>query len=295
MENKSASKGVVSALTGFFFLSLIAVCVKLAGKEGAKLGWIIFIQYATAFALSIAISAKVKFSNVKPAHVTLEVLRGAAGVASFFCFVFAMAEIPLVDASLLQNTAPIFIPVIGLIWLKDSVDKKIWIGILIGFVGIILIIKPDATVFSKTGDLIGLASGIFLALGYVAMKIITKTDSFKTILFYFSATAFLISVPFGILNWSNPAIAGWLYAVSSGALLVAYLNLQQYSYKHIEPSRISPFNYSVVIFMGLLDWWLFGHIPDMLTILGIIIISAGGIIAIIHHEKGNKELKHTWH
>ena len=49
---KSLAKGISSALTGLFFLSLIAICVKLAGKTGAKLGWIVFMQYFVAFALS---------------------------------------------------------------------------------------------------------------------------------------------------------------------------------------------------------------------------------------------------
>lgn len=298
MENKpqdeSLAKGISSALTGLFFLSLIAVCVKLAGKTGAKLGWIVFMQYVAAFMLSLLLSAKDKFRNLKSGKLHLELLRGAAGVISFFCFAAAMTEIPMVDASLLQNTAPIFIPIIGLVWLKDSVDKRIWLGILVGFIGIILIIKPDGNVF-KAGDLIGLASGVSLALGYVAMRIITRSDGFKTILFYFSLTAFILSLPLGIIYWSNPPIEGWLYSLASGILLVAYLNMQQYSYKHTEASKLSPFNYFVVIYIGLLDWWLFGHVPDLLTIIGIIIVSAGGIIAILKHEEDKKDLKHSWH
>ena len=294
MTDKSLAKGIISALIAFFFLSLIGVLVKLAGKEGASLGWIVFIQYTTAFIVSFIMSAANKFQNLKPANFPYELLRGTAGVASFFCFVFAMTEIPLVDASLLQNTAPIFIPIIGLIWLKERVEKKIWLGIIIGFIGIILIIKPDSSIF-KAGDLIGLASGVLLALGYAAMKVITKTDSFKTILFYFSATAFVLSLPLGIIYWSNPALSGWLYASLSGILLVAYLNLLQFAYQRTEPAKLSPFNYSVVVFIGLLDWWLFGHMPDTLTVIGIVVVSAGGIITILWHEKNNAALKHGVH
>lgn len=293
-QERSLAKGISSALTGLFFLSLIAICVKLAGKAGAKLGWIVFMQYFAAFMLSLAISAKDKFRNLKSGKLHLEFLRGAAGVLSFFCFAAAMTEIPMVDASLLQNTAPIFIPIIGLIWLKDSVDKRIWLGILVGFIGIILIIKPDGNVF-KLGDLIGLASGISLALGYVAMRLITQSDGFKTIIFYFSLTAFILSLPLGIIYWSNPPIEGWLYSLGSGILLVAYLNMQQISYKHTEASKLSPFNYFVVIYVGLLDWWLFGNMPDLLTIIGIVIVSVGGIIAILKHEEDKKDLKHSWH
>ncbi len=288
---QSLAKGIVSALTGLFFLSLVAVCVKLAGKTGAKLGWIVFMQYVAAFSLSLLLSAKDKFRNMRSDKLPLEILRGASGVISFLCFAAAMTEIPMVDASLLQNTAPIFIPIIGLVWLKDVVEKRIWLGIVIGFIGIVLIIKPDSSVF-KPGDLIGLASGVLLAISYVAMRIITRSDGFKTILFYFSLTAMVLSLPLGIIYWSNPPIEGWLYSLAGGVLLVAYLNMQQYSYRHTEASKLSPFNYFVVIYVGLIDWWLFGHVPDLLTIIGIAIVSIGGIIAILHHEKDKKELKH---
>lgn len=288
---QSLAKGIVSALTGLFFLSLVAVCVKLAGKTGAKLGWIVFMQYVAAFSLSLLLSAKDKFRNMRSDKLPLEILRGASGVISFLCFAAAMTEIPMVDASLLQNTAPIFIPIIGLVWLKDVVEKRIWLGIVIGFIGIVLIIKPDSSVF-KPGDLIGLASGVLLAISYVAMRIITRSDGFKTILFYFSLTAMILSLPLGIIYWSNPPIEGWLYSLAGGVLLVAYLNMQQYSYRHTEASKLSPFNYFVVIYVGLIDWWLFGHVPDLLTIIGIAIVSIGGIIAILHHEKDKKELKH---
>lgn len=294
METRSAAKGITAALISFLFLALLGVCVKQAGAAGAKLGWIVFIQYAVAFTFALAISAKQKFVNLRSGRPWYEVMRGVSGTISFFCFALAMTEIPLVDASLLQNTAPIFIPIIGLIWLKENVEKRIWLGIAIGFIGIVLIIKPDAGLL-RPGDLLGLASGILLAFAYVAMKVITKTDKFSTVLFYYSLIAFAVSLPFGIIYWSNPGVAGWLYAAASGALFIGYLNMLQFAYKHIEPVKISPFNYSVVVFMGLFDWWLFGHVPGTLTIIGIVVVSIGGILAIAFHEKDKKDLKHTLH
>lgn len=294
IDKKSQAKGVIAALISFFFLSALGVLVKLADKQGAALWWTLFIQYATAFLLSVIISARVRFKNLKPANYKYEFIRAAVGMLSFACFAFAATEVPLVNASLLQNTAPIFIPILALLWFKDVIEKRIWIGVAIGFIGIVLILKPDSSVFNAV-NFIGLASGILLAIAYIAMKVITKTDGFKTILFYYSLTAFIISAPFGIMNWSEPPLLGWVYAITSGISLVFYMNMLQYAYRHIEPNKLSPFNYSVVIFTGLLDWWIFDHVPGLLTIVGIAIVCAGGIIAIIHHEKGDKELKHSWH
>jgi len=81
--------------------------------------------------------------------------------------------------TLLNNTTPLFIPVITLLWLKIKIDEKIWWGILVGFVGIILILRPSAVGLIKEGDLYGLAAGIFLAIAYVALKILTLNSLFN--------------------------------------------------------------------------------------------------------------------
>lgn len=58
--------------------------------------------------------------------------------------------------------------------------------------------------------------------------------------------------------------------------------------------KLAPLNFSVVVFTGILDWIIFGHVPNMLSFLGIILVIAGGILAIVH-TKDNKSLKSNWH
>jgi drug/metabolite transporter (DMT)-like permease len=292
---KSLLKGIISFLVSLLFLALVAVCIKLAGKsDDAKLGWILFIQYSTVLIIAASISIKQKFANMHSAKPHLEIMRGVFGVVSFILFVISMKEIPMVNATLLQNTAPLFIPIVSFIWFREITEKKVFLGIAIGFVGILLIIKPETSAFN-IGAIIGLISGILLAISYVVMSIITKYDGFNTILIYYAICAFGISLPFGIINWSNPPLNSWIYASASGIFLMGYLHMQQYSYKHVEASKLSPFNYFLLIYIGVLDWLLFGHIPDFLTIAGIAIVSTGGIISIIHHERKNPATRHSWH
>ncbi|MFZ1461182.1 MAG: DMT family transporter, partial [Ignavibacteria bacterium] len=60
----------------------------------------------------------------------------------------------------------------------------------------------------------------------------------------------------------------------------------------IEPVKLSPFNYTVVVYTGVLDWILFNYVPDLSSIIGIILVTAGGIFAITLHEKDHKEMKY---
>lgn len=288
-------KAILSAISAFLFLSFVSILMKLQEQGGAKLEWIIFVQYASFLFIITIVAAKRKFRDLKTGKIKLHIIRGIAGILAVSCLVISMSKIPLVNAVLLNNTAPIFIPIITLIWLKTKINGKIWYGILIGFAGIVFILQPSSKALLKQGDAYGLVSGIFLAIVYVAIKILTRTDSFTSILFYYSLIAFIISAPFAVISWSNQPPVLWIYGILTGASFMCYLYLIQYAYRFAEPIKISPLNYLVIVFTGIFDWVLYNNIPDVLSIFGMILVSAGGILAITLHEKNNNNLKHHWH
>ncbi len=187
-EISGTAKGVIAGLTGFLFLALTGVCVKLEFKSGASIEWIIIIQYLTGLTIILIIASKSKFRDLKTSKLKLQLFRGAAGISAFACYATSISKIPLVNASLLNNTAPLFIPIVTLIWLKNKIDEKIWWGILTGFTGIIFILDPSTGDLLKRGDLYGLASGIFLAVSYVILGVLTKTENFISIIFYTGST-----------------------------------------------------------------------------------------------------------
>lgn len=294
-ESKLSVKAVGYALAGFFFMALVGVFIKLEEKGSASIEWIVFMQYFTCLLIMTALAAKNKFRDLKTSNFKYLFIRSFAGVLAFSCYVISVTKIPLVNATLLNNTAPVFIPLITLIWLKNKIDEKIWWGISVGLVGIIFIIKPSEEMLFKTGDLYGLAAGILLAIAYVALKILTKTESNVAIIFYYSLIATILSFPFAISGWSNPPLINWIYAVLCGVCFILSLYLIQHAYKYADAVKLSPFNYSVIVFSGILDWIIFDHVPGWSAITGIALVTIGGILAILLHEKDNKDLKHHWH
>lgn len=213
---------------------------------------------------------------------------------AFLCFVIATSKIPLVNATLLNNSTPIFIPLIAMIWLKTKVERKVWFGIAVGFVGVVLILKPHEDSFLNTGDVFGLISGISLAMAYVAMKQLTQTESFITIMFYYAAIASVCTFPFLFFANSFPEPMAVLYLVCSGISFTVCIFLLRKAYTYADAVKISPFNYSVIVFAGIFGWLIFSHVPDLFVIIGVILVTIGGIISVYHHEKKNKELKHHW-
>ncbi|HMQ68324.1 MAG TPA: DMT family transporter [Ignavibacteria bacterium] len=294
-ENSNTFKAVFATLTGFFFLASVSLLVKLEIAAGASTEWVIFIQYLTCLVIITFLASKNKFRDLKTTKLKYHFIRGISGILAFTFFVTAVSEIPLVNANLLNNTAPLFIPILTMIWLKNRIDNKIWWGILIGFTGIIFILDPTDGNFFEKGDMYGLCAGISLAVTFVTLGILTKTESFITILFYYSLIAFVLTLPFAIANWSNPPLLIWLYAILTGALFISYLYLLQFAYRYVPVVKLSPLNFSVVIFAGILDYLIYDHIPGISSFIGIILVIIGGVISIKIHHQNNPETKHHWH
>lgn len=290
-QRKAAA--IISAVISFFLLACVSILIKLQ-EQKASIQWIIFIQFSTGLIVMTVIASTNKFRDLKTSKIKYHIIRATMGVFAFAASAVAMTKIPLVNAVLMNNSAPLFIPIITLLWLHEKIDERIWFGIITGFIGIIFILKPNSHNLIKTGDLFGLSSGIFLAIAYVALKILTKTESITSVAFYYSLTGVILSIPFATLNWSTPPLLIWVYGIASGICLIGYMFLLQNAYKFMEAIKLSPFNYLVIVFTGIFDWLIFDQIPDIYSVIGIILVSTGGLIAIMLHEKNNKKLKHHW-
>ena len=294
-EKYRSLKAVSLILLAFLMLASVGILIKLQLNSGVSVEWIVFVQYLTCLTITTIVSAVKKFPVIKTEKLKYHIVRGVSGVLAFSCFAIAISKIPLVNASLLNNTSPIFIPIVTFLWFRTSIDKNIWWGILIGFIGIIFILDPTEDGFLKTGDAFGLASGIVLSIAYVALGFLTKTESFLTILFYYSLISVLIFLPLALYNWTDPPLLVWAYAISTGILFFCYVFFHQYAYRFLSAVKLSPLNFSVVVFTGLLDWLVFKSVPNLLSAIGIVLVIIGGILAILLHEKDNKEAKHHWH
>ncbi len=294
-DSGSLAKGVIATLLAFLMLASTSVFAKLEMQAGATIEWLVFVQYLTSFLIVMFIAWRRKFADAKTEKLRFHLVRGIAGILAFLFFIIAISKIPLVNASLLNNTAPLFIPIISMIWMGTAVGKNIWLAILLGFAGVVFILDPVAGEFLKPGDIIGLSSGILLAIAYVALGQLTKTENFVTILFYYSLISMFMLFPIAVSNWSNPPLLIWFYAVVSGIFFVSYLYLLQYAYRFVPAVKLAPLNFSAVVFTGIFDWIVFSNVPGVMSLIGILMVITGGILSIVLHEKDNKELRHHWH
>jgi len=276
--------GISLITLAFFCAALMSTLSKAA--TGVPPLQILLLQYGIGFLIFVPSAARLGPVRLKTDHFRLQMFRSLAGSVCQLLFFVAVRSIPLLDSVLLSNAAPLFIPLVVYVWLHKTVQPVVWMSLLIGLVGIVLIIRPGPQMFQNPASLIALTSGLFSAIALVATNKLAETEPPVRILFYNFGISTLLLIPIAAGIWQPLNARQWLLLLGVGA----FYALTQYfiilAYRYASATELSPFNYTVVVFSGLLGWLVFGTVPGPLAVLGTVLICAGGILSI---EAGHAE------
>lgn len=247
----------------------------------------LFLQYAISFLVFVPSAVTRGVAGLKTEHLGLQIFRSIAGSTCQLLFFSAVRSIPLLDSVLLSNTAPLFIPFVVYIWFRKSVAPLVWLSLAIGLAGVILIIKPGPQMFANPASLLALTSGGLSALALVATNKLAETEPPTRILIYNFGVSTGLLFPLCIWAWKPLGARQWWMVLGVGLFYAATQYLIILAYRYASAAELSPFNYSVVIFSGVLGWWFFGSVPNVLAVVGTVLICAGGILSIrAGHSEG---------
>ncbi|BBB26585.1 DMT family transporter [Amphritea japonica] len=267
--------GAAFALATTLVMSLAAAATKYTAQF-VSIEQIVLIQYLVCTLLMLPWLARKGIRTLKTDKPILHLIRGLSGWLCFYTYYLALKEIPLGEASLLRNSAPLIVPLLVLVWLKYRMPWLNWLPVGIGFIGIGLVLKPDGNTFNPW-HLIAFASALTLTISIVSTRVLTLTEPTNRILFYYFSLSALFSLPFALSNWqpipliSLPFLAG----ISLSVWGIMWLYTQAYSYA--KATIIAPLSYFGVLFAGLLGWLFWQQVPDMMAVLGAVLIIGGGI------------------
>ena len=284
MPTTAANPHAENAPLGGFLIVVAFFCVAVMsalGKAAAHVptGIIVFFQNFISLVLFLPWVLRHGVSGVRTSRTGLHILRAIAGLLSQVLMFVAVKRMPLMDAVLLSNSAPLFIPLITWAWLKEKIGGIVWASLVVGFVGVILILKPTSALISNPIALIATSAAIFSAFALVTVNRLSVTETTERILFYYFLISSIASVPFAIAEWHTPTNSEWIYLVGIGIFMAASQLLIILAYRQASAGRIAPFNYSVVVFSGLIGWLVWKNTPDMLSLIGVVLVTAGGILS----------------
>lgn len=274
---ENATLGGFLIVVAFLSIAIMSALGKAA--EHVPTGTIVFFQNFISLVLFLPWIFRHGVAEVKTSRTGLHILRALAGLLSQVLMFVAVKKMPLMDAVLLANSAPLFIPLITWAWLKEKISGVVWASLVVGFVGVIMILKPNAALVSNPVALLATSAAVFSAFALVTVNRLSTTETTERILFYYFLISSLATVPFAITQWHAPTRLEWTYLVGIGVFMAAGQLLIILAYRHASAGRIAPFNYSVVVFSGLIGWLVWKNTPDMLSLAGVILVTLGGILS----------------
>ncbi|WP_170137216.1 DMT family transporter [Cysteiniphilum litorale] len=197
---------------------------------------------------------------------------------SYFLFI-AIMHVPLVDGVLLANTAPFFVPFILFIFMRQKFQHALWLPLIIGFVGVMMILKPDAKIMNPYA-IVALGAGLSMALSIIMVRKISSYDNGLTTVFYYflfsSIIAGVVSIPF----WQEIWLYALLILVAIGVLFFFVQYLLVLALGYIQVQSFSVLYYANVIFAAVIGVFFFADRYDWLTLAGIVLTIMSAIVII---------------
>ncbi len=210
-----------------------------------------------------------------PGHL----VRGLAGVSAVACYFYAVARLRLADAVLLNQSMPLFIPLVERAWLRERIPPRLWAVLLLGFGGLLFILKPGTGLFEPAA-LVGLGSAVLAAVSQVGIRRLTRTEPVTRIVFYFGLVASTVALPPAVFWWRSPSPLTWALLLLMGIFAtVGQLTLTR-AYLYAPAARVGPFLYAGPVFAGFLDWLFWRRLPDPWFVVGAVVVVAAAVLAL---------------
>ena len=227
----------------------------------------------------------------------LLIFRGVAGFVALLFFFYNISQIPLGEAMTFSKTSTIFTAVLAYIFLKEKLGIKGWLGVFIGFIGIIFITEFDGSSLEKS-DYLGILSGVGAALAYTSIRELRKFYDTRAIVLSFMTIGTIGPIILMIIGsfYSNPnldfmlgtfiipKLDDWIYIILLGIFSTYAQIYMTKAYSFTKAGIIGTISYSNIVFSIILGLLWGDAFPSMLIILGIILIVISGIL--VSSKKG---------
>jgi drug/metabolite transporter (DMT)-like permease len=213
----------------------------------------------------------------------LHLLRSLMGVSAMGLAFYAFSLMPLAEAVSILHTAPLFMTALSVLLLHETVGIRRWSAVLLGFTGMLLVVRPGSGMF-ESGSLFMLAAAFLIGCTTIVIRHLSKSDDPVCITFYFTVTGVIVSL-LGLVfqGWTPPPASDLALLMLIGLLGGLAQYLMTLSYQRLAIAIVSPLKYLTIVFSGVIGYLIWGDIPDLQSLCGIALIIATGLYTL-HRE-----------
>lgn len=261
----------------FSFVDTGAKWLAVAGIGASQLA---FMRYAGHFVISIGMIARGGFTldRFKTDHLWALISRSVLLISATICNFYALRFLPLTVVSAIVFSSPVIICFLSIYVLKESVGPWRWGAILLGFIGVLIVVRPFGNAFHPAVLLI-VYNATALAFYSLMTRKLSGIVAVETMQFYMGLVGTLLLLPFAIWTWIPPETPrGVAVLISLGIFGWAGHQLLTNAHRFGTANQLMPFTYSFLIYVTIWGYLLFGTVPDFWTITGAAVIMCAGLI-----------------
>jgi drug/metabolite transporter (DMT)-like permease len=214
----------------------------------------------------------------------LQLLRGGFLLGSTILFFAAIAVMPIADALALVFVAPLVVTALSPLFLGERVGPRRWTAVSVGFVGVLVIVRPGVSAFHP-GMLLALGAGTVYAFYSLATRKLSGSAPPLVTLVYTALMGAMVMSAVVPAVWTPPGARDFLWMALMGALAAGGHFLVIKSFEHAEASLLAPLGYSEIVMATIVGYLIFGDFPDAWTWAGIVIVIASGVYVSMRERR----------
>ena len=289
LENKLLLKGIALMLGAMSVVPMLDVIAKILSESYPviQVSWARF-AFHTLWLLPLLYWKKLRWWRM-PKKSGFHLLRSLMLTLATLFFFTAIKTNPIPNALTLLFVSPLIVAMLAPFFLGERFDVFIGIGVLVGFVGVVIVLQPDTEQF-RPSLIYALVAGFCYALYIITTRKLSLSGPPLLTLFYTAMVGTLVLGPMAVSDWVVPDLAGILMAATMGLVAATSHFMIIKAFECATASELSPFGYFEIVVAMILSFFVFKFVPTYEAVIGLIIIISSGLFVSWRSMKKNKAI-----
>ncbi len=273
-------QGTLWLLTSALLFTIMAVMIKLLGTRFDGIQVALFRALA-GLMFTLPFLVRAGRSSLVTRQPALQFVRAIAAALAVIANFYAIIHLTLADVTALSFSRSLFLVPLAVFYLKEVVGWRRGLATITGFIGVLIVLRPAGSV--EWAALVAVFSALMVAVAAVCVKVLSRTDSPATLLFYSGVVSTLMLVVPAGLVWQPPTALEWIWLIVMGGFGVAAQGAFIRAFSVGEATALAPIDYTRLIFAAVAGFVFFATVPDVWTWVGSAVI-IGSTLYITRRE-----------
>jgi drug/metabolite transporter (DMT)-like permease len=274
--------GILLHIAGLWMLSVLDASGKWLVMAGVPVLMVTWVRYAMHIALMTAVVLPSRGKAIfRTQSLSRQLTRGLLMVTTTVLFFSVLGRLPLAEATAINFMAPLFLMAMAPWLLKEAHRLHRWLGVLIGFAGILVMLRPGAQL-DPLGIVLGLLTAVVFAFFQIATRRVAHDDPLTTNYYggLFGTIALTLALPW---FWETLELTFWQWLLLISTGVTGFLGhwLQIAAYSKSQATLLAPFSYLQIVAAAMLGWLVFGQLPDLTTAMGMAMVCLAGLGVVL--------------